>query len=367
MDLSALLTPPVFVAAFVLAIVSAWVGIAIGRSREAARKASALAEADNAHKTSLASLRGQFERKLDALAKTGAEEKNDLRQMHAAQIERVGSEHAELIAKLNDANNAHLSEIRKDQERQISEVEQRQAAEIERVRTANAEAVQALRAEHGQALEALEREHQSVLRSMREEREAVEAERDSLAGRVAELSQTIDELNHQIKESRLNNMFSVSKSGEKLIRVVRSVQELATELDETSRAVTDGAYSFFAEIKDKRDKETVLSLARGDRADAGEGAAAEGPVIENEVPPEQEAGGAERAEPAAEADSAGVEGVELDADAEISGEADLDLGPEAGPESESRAEMASETGQEGGGAADEAEPRTEADADAVKI
>jgi type II secretory pathway component PulK len=71
----------------------------------------------------------------------------------------------------------------------------------------------------------------------------------------------------------MNNMFSVSKSGEKLIRVVRSVQELASELDETSRTVTGGDYSFFEQIKDQRDRDTVLSLATGRPTYGGDAAA----------------------------------------------------------------------------------------------
>jgi len=68
-------------------------------------------------------------------------------------------------------------------------------------------------------------------------------------------------LEEEMREARLKNMFSVSKSGEKLVKVVRSVQELASELDETSRAVTGGEYSFLEAIKDQRDRETVLTLA----------------------------------------------------------------------------------------------------------
>jgi len=43
------------------------------------------------------------------------------------------------------------------------------------------------------------------------------------------------------------------------------VQDLAQELDETSRAVSDGEYSFFDAIKDQRDRETVMKLTGGER------------------------------------------------------------------------------------------------------
>jgi hypothetical protein len=99
----------------------------------------------------------------------------------------------------------------------------------------------------------------------------------------------------------MKNMFSVSKSGEKLIRVVRSVQELASELDETSRAVTDGEYSFFSEIKDMRDRETVLSLTGGDHRGG----------VREEHPASATEGGPESDESIDEA-----AGVEADADAD---------------------------------------------------
>ena len=72
-------------------------------------------------------------------------------------------------------------------------------------------------------------------------------------------------LRSEMKDTRLTNMSSVSWSGEKLIRVVRSMQELASELNETSRTVTGGEYSFFDQIRDQRDTATVLSLTGSSR------------------------------------------------------------------------------------------------------
>jgi hypothetical protein len=100
--------------------------------------------------------------------------------------------------------------------------------------------------------------------------------------------------------------------------VVRSVQELATELDETSRAVTDGEYSFFAEIKDMRDKETVLSLTGGERAHTPEPPQAEVPAETesgSEVPEAREPGGADTPETDASATGKGDGADATDADA----------------------------------------------------
>jgi len=300
MDLSLLLTVPVIAAATVLVIMSVWVGFAVGKSREVARKEAALADAEMARKVSLNEMRAHHERKLDGLIMANADQMDHLKQTHSGELERMGSEHAELIRRLNDSNNANINALKQDQERQTAELERRYTTEIEQLRKDHAEAVRALAAEHLAAMEALQGEHQERVQRMRDEHTRLEVERDSLVQSVAELNQTVTDLHNRIKEARLNNRLSVSKSGEKLIRVVRSVQELATELDETSRAVTDGEYSFFAEIKDMRDKETVLSLTGGDRAHTPEPPQADEPESESGVPQAQELAGAD----ALEADTA---------------------------------------------------------------
>lgn len=280
MDLSALLTVPVIVLAVVLVILSGWVGHSVGRSREVARKEAALADAEMARKVSLNELRTHHERKLDALVMANAEQVDQLKQGRAAEIERINGEHAELIHRLNDANNANLAALKKEHEAQAVALKERQAAELEQLRTAHVEATEARAAEHRQAVETLTAEHQARVQQMRDEYVRLEVERDGLVQTAGELTRNVADLQSRIKATRFNNMLSVSKSGEKLIRVVRSVQELATELDETSRAVTDGEYSFFAEIKDMRDRDTVLRLAGGEavHAEAAPRGQGEGPV-----------------------------------------------------------------------------------------
>ena len=96
---------------------------------------------------------------------------------------------------------------------------------------------------------------------MQKRREEMEAAEARLQSENRTLQETIRELNEGIKEARRNNAFSLSRSGDRLIRVIRSVQELASELEETSRTVTDGEYSFIGAITDQRDRDTVLRLA----------------------------------------------------------------------------------------------------------
>jgi hypothetical protein len=232
---------------------------------------------------------------------------SSLKESHSSEIERLSNEHNTLIDRLNAANIANINELKQEQERQlaqlnerstalINEFEQRRKSEIQEIKTETAETIAGLRNDHQSSLQTLRQDHEQAIAALQrdsehatlqveherdrrlraqEERNAVEvarltsqiselsAERDRLNATVVELDGTVTKLQNDIKEAKLSNMFSVSRSGEKLIHVVRSVQELASELDETSRTVTGGDYSFLDEIKDQRDKETVLSLTGG--------------------------------------------------------------------------------------------------------
>lgn len=59
--------------------------------------------------------------------------------------------------------------------------------------------------------------------------------------------------------------------------IVLAFVAIFSALDETSRTVTDGEYSFFNEIKDQRDREMVLRLA-------GEGETRNGEPREEDQP-----------------------------------------------------------------------------------
>lgn len=304
MDPAALLTAPVIAIALALVIVSALIGYAVGKANENERKEIALKEADEASKAALENLRAESQEKLDVLTKAShndleqlkqthtqqVEQLNQAHQMlvdslkttHTAEIERLNSEHSGLIDRLNASNNSNINELEKRRQGELQEVKSESANNLAGLKREHKEAVEAMRAEHAQALDALRKEHEQALRDVRDDRDRrlreleqraaaeqqrlnsriteLQAERDNRGSIIAELEETITELRAETKEAKMNNMFSVSKSGEKLIRVVRSVQELASELDETSRTVTGGDYSFFDEIKDQRDRETVLSL-----------------------------------------------------------------------------------------------------------
>jgi chromosome segregation ATPase len=286
MDFSALLTAPVIATIVVLAIAGTWVGYFMGRSAESKRREQALNEAAEASNKALEKIRREQAEKIDTLNHTMTDKIKKLKATHKEQSERLREEHSTLIDKLNADNLSHLNNLKKSHEEQIAQMiqqhntlaneqEQRRATELKETKAEAAEFITTLKTEQQNALaslrqglenqrkqriQELQERHTRELAHMEEQAKALEEERDQLKASTEELQQSLHSLQLEIREAKLNNMFSVSKSGEKLIRVVRSVQELASELDETSRAVTDGEYSFFEAIKDKRDRETVLGL-----------------------------------------------------------------------------------------------------------
>jgi hypothetical protein len=267
MDFSTVLTAPVIIILVLVAALGAFAGHAKGRAAEALRKAAALEQAGQQSRAALAAARDEHreqmevlkkaahndldmakhagEQQLERLQAANREMVESLRSEHAREIARQDSEHGALIDRLNAANLANLNALQEERARQSAELSARSTAALEDAERRRQAALSELKREHGEALAGLR------------------AERDNLGRRVGELEHEIRRLHDEVREARLKNMFSVSKSGEKLVRVVRSVQELANELDETSRTVTDGEYSFFAEIKDQRDREAVLSLTGG--------------------------------------------------------------------------------------------------------
>jgi chromosome segregation ATPase len=287
MDLSALLTVPVIAIIVILVIASAWTGYAMGKSGERKRKEQALEEAAAASEEALEKIRKEQAEKIDVLHRTMSDEIKKLKSTHAEQTERLRNEHNTLIDKLNADNLDNLNELKKSHEEQIAkltehhnsllgEQEERRVSEIREIKSEAAEFITTLKKEHQDALSTLRKDleqnreqrirelqerHAEEVARLQAQLETLTEERDDLRVGVEELQESLTQLQLEIRETKLNNMFSVSKSGEKLIRVVRSVQELASELDETSRTVTDGEYSFFEAIKDKRDRETVLGLA----------------------------------------------------------------------------------------------------------
>jgi hypothetical protein len=301
MEFSTLLTPPVLAVAALLALVAGLIGYAVGKANEAKCKRAALAEAEKKARFDIDGLRLEQRETLEALRKDHAGELEQLRKEHAAQSEqanrvqqglletlkgshaeeiaRLGREHDALVDKLDAANTAlldglktehaaQLADLKQEQQSTLQSLREEQAQTLAGVRRDSEQAVDQARQERDRRVEELQGFHARELDGLNGRLAELQGERERLNAEIGDLVKTIGRLEEEIKETRLQNVFSISKSGEKLVRVVRSVQELASELDETSRAVTGGEYSVFEAIKDQRDKDAVISLAGG----AGAGA-----------------------------------------------------------------------------------------------
>lgn len=286
MDLSIFLTPPVLAGALILILFSAWIGYLAGKSGEAKRAEQSMAKAAEAARAVLDKQRREQELRLETAEKVHQAELEKLKKEHVSQVsqlnraqqelvdslkegfsremERIQGEHGTLIEKLNADNAAAVAELEKASEQQLAELDRSHAKRLEELEARRQKEIEQLKEEMDRSLENLKREQQELLHDLKEQHlkeiAKVEHERDTLQEALGEAQAAVTRMEMEMREARLKNIFSVSKSGEKLVKVVRSVQELASELDETSRAVTGGDYSFFEAIKDQRDRETVLSL-----------------------------------------------------------------------------------------------------------
>lgn len=271
MEFSALLSAPGILTGIVLLLGGLWAGHTIGRNNEEKRKESALAAADTASREALASLRHDCDEKLEVLGKASSNELKQLRASHQEQQAQTQSAHESMLSSLKSAHDNEVQRLAAEHqaERQRSE---------EALHKNHEQAIRQVLDDREQRIGLLERQRQEEVSRLTDQLAELQTQHDERSERVAALETENQALHEQIRDAKMNNMFSVSKSGEKLVRVVRSVQELASELDETSRTVTGGEYSFFDEIKDQRDRETVLSLTAGgnraeDRDDIDEAAA----------------------------------------------------------------------------------------------
>lgn len=289
MDFSILLTAPVIGAALFLVLVSAWVGYVMGKSGESKRGEQAMAKAAEAARAVLEKQRLQHESQVEKLAQEHGKERDkilqahqqqltklnqahqalvdSLREGHAVELQNLAEEQSALVERINAEQVANINELKENHQRQleefndrynstIHELEERRQRELEQLRREADHKLQELQQEHRQMLDGLEKRHAEQVAELEKGREALQK-------RIVEMEALVSRMEQENQEARLKNLFSISKSGEKLVKVVRSVQELASELDETSRTVTGGEYSFLEEIKDQRDRETVLSLAAG--------------------------------------------------------------------------------------------------------
>ena len=184
---------------------------------------------------------------------------DSLKEGHLQDSAQMNLQHGNLIAQLNDTNLSNTRELQRDAEARAAKLLQE-----------NKQTVEALQHEHANELQKVRSEADATVSAMKQEQSRLQ---DSLA-----------QLETKMKEERKNNTFSMSKSGDRLMSVVRSVQELANELENTSKTVTAGEYSVFSELRDNRKQEKILSL--GERDENEESPADDSLLNANEETPE---------------------------------------------------------------------------------
>ncbi|MEW8372114.1 MAG: hypothetical protein AB2632_19610 [Candidatus Thiodiazotropha sp.] len=248
-DFSQLMTGPVMTIGAVLTLVCLWISHAIGKSKEYRRKVSALVKADQTAKTELESLRSIQEKEIQSIKKASIDEIENLRKTNVSQIDQLKQDHKLLIDAMNEH---HAGEIKR--------LQQEHSTLINEFASINRSNIDELKAEQDRRIDEIKVLHADELMHQQNRLSKLNTEREGLKDRIAELDGTVAELRSSMKESKASNIYSITRSGERLVSVVRSVQQLANELNETSLVVTGGEYSFFEQIKDQRDKDTVLGL-----------------------------------------------------------------------------------------------------------
>ncbi len=295
MDFTPILTAPILAIAAALIVISIWIGYAIGKSNESKRKEAALSEAKKDAEDSLLKLQNTHESKIEVLQKVFSGDLEKEKKASSEQIERLHQSHQSVVDSLKTSHTDEMAGWRKEHEAMLEKLSNQYQNDLQLLRQDHEQAVATLRQQADQTLSQVKQDNERRIQELGD-RHTAEVERlnkqiseyrqkrETLYTTISELETKVIELQNEMRESKLNNMFSVSKSGEKLIRVVRSVQELASEMDETSRAVTGGEYSFFEQIKDQRDRDVVQSLTGGSPIEAPPTAGEEEAAAETQEP-----------------------------------------------------------------------------------
>jgi len=261
MDFSVFSQAPVISAILILFLFGSLAGYMLGSKKESDKRERALEEADKEKAGAIARLSSDQEEQIRVLNKANGNEIEKLKLSHqdeARQLteahqsvvdslkegylqdtEQTNLQHGNLIMQLNDANLSNNKELQRDYEDRLAKLNQE-----------NKQALEALKVDHANEIQRLNSETETTISEMKKEE--------------SKLQDSIAQLEAKIKEDRKNNTHSMSKSGDRLMSVVRSVQELANELETTSKTVTAGEYSVFNELRDNRKQEKILSLGEND-------------------------------------------------------------------------------------------------------
>jgi len=237
-------------------------GYKLGRKKELQEQAKIIQDNQVEYKDTVSKLTVDYEDKLKVLYKANANETDKLNNSHQKQITQLNEQHQQSLQSIETGHLKETEQLNSKHGELIQQLTQDNLKKLEERQKLHDEHVEKVIAKSDEIAAGLQKKYE-------DEMAVTQKQNLELKEKIGELDKEVFNLQHKIEQNKKTNMHSLSKSGDKLIRVVRSVQELANELDETSRTVTEGDYSFFEEIQDQRDREAVLSLThpKGNRAD----------------------------------------------------------------------------------------------------
>lgn len=267
MDFSAFSTAPVISAILILAFLGSLLGYQLGSKRESDKRERALKEADAKQAEAVARLSSEHEEKVRVLNKANSNEIEKLGQAHKDDTEKLTEAHQKLVDSLKEGYLRDTEQTNLQHGNLISQLNDANLSNTREMQREYEERVTRLNQESKEATESLKKEHAGEILKVKTEAETTISE---LKQEQSLLQDSVAKLEEKIKEERKNNTFSMSKSGDRLMSVVRSVQELANELESTSKTVTGGEYSVFSELRDNRKQEKILSLGENEEARATE-------------------------------------------------------------------------------------------------
>jgi len=239
----------------ILVLIGTSLGFKLGKKREFELQNKLVQDQTQEHIEKIAQLTRDYEDKLKVLNKANVNEIEKINTSHEQHITQLNNQHQQSIQSIEDGHLKESEQLNNKHGELIQQLTQANIKKIEEIQQKHEQHITKVIAKSDEIAETLQKNFDKEIG-------LTINENNKLKESLAELKKELFDTKHKIEQDNQNNMHSLSKSGDKLIRVVRSVQELANELDETSRTVSGGKYSFFEEIQDQRDRETVLSLTK---------------------------------------------------------------------------------------------------------
>jgi hypothetical protein len=212
------------------------------------------------HRVALATLQERCSEDLRNSKEEQARTLHALQTQQQQTLENVRKDHEAHVRALREEHHATFQQWKQEHSAALATLRQEQATAVQDLKQEHHETRLRLEAEHAHRYEELQLQQDRHTQTLQTRIASLEAQAVQLGNEKQHLQEALHDLNESVRDDRRNHSFSLSKSGERLIRVIRSVQDLAQEMEETSRTISDGEYSFFASIQEQRDRENILRL-----------------------------------------------------------------------------------------------------------